>query len=421
MPAALRWGLMTPETRTAAPLPVMLVARVFAPFAAGYFLSYVFRTVNAVIAPDLVRDFGVTAGQLGLLTSTYFLTFAAAQLPLGMLLDRFGPQRVNVALLALAAAGALAFAWASSYPQLVAARAVIGLGVSGALMASFKAFTAWFPPRRLATVNGLLMAIGGLGALASTAPIESLLAHTTWRGVFNLLAAATLATGAAIAALVPSTARRAGPPESFAALVGGVAKVYRDAEFRRIGLACLMIQGGFLAVQGLWAGPWLADVAGLARGAVAQFLFWMALATTAGFAFFGNAADRFAHLGLDAPRLFRVAAVAATAALGLMASGVRTVALPACLLFAFAGTGLTLSYAILSRRFPLELVGRAHTAVNLMAFVGAFGLQWGLGLAIGLWAPEAGHHPPQAYAVSFGVLAAAQAAVLVPLFRRPRP
>jgi predicted MFS family arabinose efflux permease len=409
---------MNPEMRTAPPLPSVLLARVFLPFAGGYFLSYLYRTVNAVIAPDLVRDFGVDPGQLGLLTSTYFLSFAAAQLPLGVLLDRFGPRRVNVALLALAAAGALAFAMATSFTDLIGSRALIGLGVSGALMASLKAFTVWFPPSRLATVNGLLMAMGGLGALVASAPVEGMLRHTDWRGVFQLLAASTLVVAVAVALVVPRSRRESATTESFKSLIAGVGTVFRDGAFRRIGLVCLFAQGGFLAVQGLWIAPWLADVAGLPRPAVAQHLLWMALAATAGFLFFGNAADRFAHLGLDAFALFRLSAAATTIGLALLAAGLVQAALPVCLLYAFSSTGLALSYAILTQRFPLGLAGRAHTAVNLLPFAGAFVLQWGLGLVIGRWTPDAGRYPPEAYAVAFGGLAAAQVFVSLPLLRR---
>ena len=101
----------------------MTIARVFVPFALGYFLSYLLRVVNAVIAPDLVRDLGLTAADLGLLTSANFLAFAVAQLPLGILLDRFGPRRTEAVLLLFAALGAFLFSIAGSAPDLIAGRA----------------------------------------------------------------------------------------------------------------------------------------------------------------------------------------------------------------------------------------------------------------------------------------------------------
>ena len=279
-------------------LPLLLVARVFLPFAGGYFLSYLYRTVNAVIAADLVRDFGVTPGELGLLTSAYFLTLAAAQLPLGMMLDRFGPRRVNAALLAVCAGGAAVFAGATSFSGLLLGRALIGFGVAGALMSAFKAFAMWFPPTRLATVNGLLMAVGGLGAIAASAPVEALLRHTDWRGVFKLLAAASFVVSVLLLLIVPRAAPTGGKAESLAELVAGVRSVFRDRVFWRIGMVVLTAQAGFLAAQGLWMGPWLHDVAGLPRQEVAQYLLWSAFAVTAGFAVLRQCRGPFrAHAG----------------------------------------------------------------------------------------------------------------------------
>ena len=169
------------------PLRILLL-----PFAAAYFLSYFFRSANAVIGPELARELGLSAGDLGLLTSTYLLAFCLAQLPLGMLLDRFGARRVETTLLVLAAAGAALFAMADGMSGPALARAIIGLGVSACLMAAFKAFSQWYPPERQASLTGWMMTAGGLGALAATAPLEALLHITGWREIFVLLAVATL-------------------------------------------------------------------------------------------------------------------------------------------------------------------------------------------------------------------------------------
>ena len=143
---------------------------VFMPFAAGYFFSYFFRTVNAVVAPYLRQDIGLGPADLGLMSAAYFLTFAAFQIPLGLLLDRYGPRRVQGTLYCAAALGALLFAMADSLTTLVLARAMIGFGVSGGLMAALKAIVMWFPLNRVALVNGWYLACGGLGVLAATGP-----------------------------------------------------------------------------------------------------------------------------------------------------------------------------------------------------------------------------------------------------------
>lgn len=142
------------------------------PLAAGYFLSYLFRNVNGVVAGDIMRDLGTGAGALGLLTSVYFLTFAAAQLPVGVLLDRYGPRRVQSALLMCAAVGAGLCALDGGFAVLLLGRALIGLGTAGGLVAGLKASAVWFPRERLAAVNGAFIMCGGLGALAATWPVE---------------------------------------------------------------------------------------------------------------------------------------------------------------------------------------------------------------------------------------------------------
>src|ERR1700674_3881682 len=182
---------------------------VFMPFAAGYYLSYLFRVINAVVAKPLTDEMWLDAGQLGLLTAVYFLTFAAIQLPLGVALDRFGPRRVQTGLLMFAAVGALAFAEAPNYPTLVLGRGLIGLGVAGALMAGLKAIAEWFPRDRLALVNGIFIALGAAGAITATAPVEWMLTWTDWRGLFLMLSAVTAVTSILIFMVVLDPPRQA--------------------------------------------------------------------------------------------------------------------------------------------------------------------------------------------------------------------
>jgi len=175
--------------RTVDALPLKLLAAVWLPFSCGYFLSYAFRTINAIISQDLVQDLGIAPGQLGLLTAAYFFTFALVQIPLGVMLDRFGPRRIETVLLLFAAAGAVLFSIANGIELLVLARALIGVGVSACLMAALKAFVQWFPMSRIASLNGWLLACGGLGAFATSLPAEAALHYTDWRGLFAGIAA----------------------------------------------------------------------------------------------------------------------------------------------------------------------------------------------------------------------------------------
>jgi MFS family permease len=395
-------------------LPLRLLARVFAPFACGYYFSYFFRTVNAIIWPDLVRDIGVDANRLGLLTSAYFLAFAAFQLPLGVLLDRFGPRRVNASLLVVAACGALVFGASDSLAGLIAGRALIGLGVSGCLMASLKAFTLWFPMSRFATLNGWLFAAGGLGALSASAPVEALLRLTDWRGVFDGLAVLTFATAMLIFFVVPE--RDAGPAgASIRELVRGFGTIYRDPVFWRVAGVSMTGHAAFLATQGLWVAPWLRDVAGFDRPAVAGVLFAMAILTTIGFASTGTVSDSLAKRGVAPLGIFKVGAVASAILMGTFALGLTGAAAATWGLYAFLAPIATLSYAILTHRYDPALAGRVNTALNVLVFVSAFAAQWGIGAVVGLWAPEEGRYPLAAYTAAFGTVVALQAAALLPL------
>jgi MFS family permease len=177
---------------------------IFIPFAFGYFLSYLFRSVNAVIAPELISEFDLTASQLGLLTSVYFLTFASLQIPIGVFLDRFGSRRVNAALLILASIGAFIFSKADSFQALLLGRAFIGFGVAACLMSSIKIFSQWFPKEKLPEMTGRIMFIGGLGAISATAPIEFALTFTGWREIFGVLCILTILVSAIVFMVAPN-------------------------------------------------------------------------------------------------------------------------------------------------------------------------------------------------------------------------
>lgn len=261
--------------------------RIFLPFAAGYFLSYLFRVVNAVLAPDLAADIGVGPSALGLLTSVYFITFASFQLPLGILLDRYGPRKTEAVLLMFAGLGAFIFSQADSLTGLIVGRAFIGFGVSACLMASFKAYAVWFDRSKWPVINGFQMAAGGLGALAATSPVEWLVTITDWRTIFVLLTGLSVLIGVLVFTVVPE---KKGPPshESLTAQLGGIKEVFTSLKFWHVAPLVTLSQAAFLSIQGLWAGPWLRDVIGLERGAAASVLFWMAVTMICGFIGLGN-------------------------------------------------------------------------------------------------------------------------------------
>lgn len=399
-----------------------LLLVVFCPFAAGFYLSYFFRNVNAVISRDLARDFSLSSADLGFLTATYLLAFAAFQLPLGVLLDRYGPRRVLAALLCIAAAGALVFALAQDFVMLSVGRALIGLGVSGCLMGAIKAFTLWFPLSRLATLNGLYLAVGGLGGLSATAPAEAFLGPFGWRALFYVLATASVSVAALIFLLVPEKPLP-GHGQTLRAQIAGFGRIFSSVPFWRIALPLVVCHAVYQALQGLWLAPWLYDIAGYQRPAVATALLTTAIAYTAGSVFFGVSSDRLAVAGVSRMTTYKIGLVTSLAMFALLAAGV-TAGLPAILaVYAFTAISVSLAYALLTPIFPPEMTGRVITASNVMMFGTSFLFQWGIGAVLRLYPEVDGRYAAGAYATAFmilGVLQLAAIAWLLPM-RDSRP
>ena len=387
--------------------------RVFIPFALGYFLSYLYRVVNAVLAPDLASELGIGPSELGLLTAAYFITFAAFQLPLGVLLDRFGPRKIESFLLIFAAAGAFVFSRAESVSGLVIGRALIGFGVSACLMAAFKAFVLWFRQERLPLINGIQMAAGGFGALTATAPVEAALGVTDWRGVFFILSIITLAVAAAVFLVVPEKKIKQNG-DSIKEQLRGIIQVFSSLTFWRIAPLTVMSQAAFLAIQGLWSGPWLRDVAGFEREMIARVLLMIAAAMVTGFILMGAAAERLSRLGIK-PIVIAVAGMTAfMITQGLLTLEVTSWSHTLWVLFGIFGTTGIIPYAVLSQSFPLHLSGRVNTGVNLLVFIAAFSAQWGIGAIINLWpGTAAGGYAPAGYQAGFAMMLCLQAIALL--------
>jgi len=392
-------------------LPVRLVALVFVPFATGYFLSYFFRNVNAVIAKDLAHEFALAPSDLGLLTSAYFLTFGCAQLPLGVFLDRYGPRRVVATLLCVTALGAFVFGGAAGFGTLALGRALIGLGVSACLMGAIKAFTLWFPLSRLATITGWYIFIGGVGGLAATAPVEAALGAIGWRAMFYGLATASLAVAALIALCVPEKPLP-GAGATWGEQLRGTAYIMSRPLFWRIVLPFVITHGAYQALQGLWLGPWLTDVAGRARENAAGLLLVCATAYAIGSVAFGSFADRLAARGFSRLTLYKAGLVISFAAYVAIA---LNAALPLAALLATYGFTVmsgALVFALVTPHFTPAMSGRAITTVNFGMFNMSFAFQWGVGAVLRGFSVADGRYAPDGYAAALLGIAVLQVIAL---------
>jgi predicted MFS family arabinose efflux permease len=371
-------------------------AVVFSLFTAAYFISYFFRSANAVIAGDLSREMQLDAAQLGLMTSLFYAAFASMQLPLGIWLDRWGSRWVTPSLMWVGVLGAILFALAPSFVPLAIGRALIGVGMAGVLMGSLKIFSQWFSASRFATVSGLLLGFGGLGALVASSPLAWLNEAIGWRAVFGLGAAATALVATSIMLWTRNT-----PPE--VAWTGGqgtsgsLSTIFKDGRFWRMAPLAFFLAGVLMGFQGLWAGPYLFDVSGLDPLQAGNVILWMAVGLAAGFVCNGWLADRFGttRITVAMSLLFLLSQFALAARPDLL--WVR----PIYAIFGFAGA-INIMLATQARQiFPLYMTGKAVTAVNLFAIGGTFLLQWWMGLIINAFPVDAaGAYPPQAYSAA---------------------
>lgn len=384
-----------------------LTFSIFLPFVAGYFLSFLFRTISGSISPALATEFGLDAAQTGLLASVYFLVFAGAQIPVGILLDRYGPRRVHSVLLILAVGGATLFGSADGLIELLIGRALIGLGVSAALMAGLKAIVTWFPKERIAFMNGCMIMLGSLGAVAATAPTDWLLNWIGWRSLFEILTVATLATSAMVYFFVPKDDEN---PEIFGKSnsLPKLRAILTDPRFLRMAPLSATCIGSSWAMQSLWAASWLADVERLDRPSLVHQIFAMAIAVSIGALLLGTIADRLRRRGVTTEAL-----LGALGGLFILAEFALILRLPLpsivpWLTVSLMGAATVLSFAMIGEYFPKGAVARANGALNLFHFGWAFIVQYGIGLVVQQWPAQEGHYPTAAYQTAFGIVLALQ-------------
>jgi len=373
-------------------------------FASSYCLTYLYRSLPALISEPLVKDLGLTPGDLGILSATFFLTTAALQLPIGVWLDRYGPRRVQGLLMIGAVLGAVLCASTDNIVLLTMARALIGIGVAGGFLAGLKAITLWFPPERMALANSWFVMFGSLGACLATWPSAWVMAEIGWRGLFLLLASLTAISLLAILVLVPEKKRQ----QTDAGHVNPISilSIYRDAGFWRLAPLSALSIGSSWALQGLWAAPWFGIVEGIDRHTIVIYLFVMAAALAPSALLLGIAVHRLSRRGISVVSMFGfVTALGMCAELALILQLPLPPILP-WLAIAGIGTAMVLSFTILGQMFPSS--GRANAALHVFHLIAAFLVQSGIGFIIELWTPIESQFPAIAYQSAFAVVLAAQ-------------
>ena len=353
---------------------------IFLVFALGYFISTLLRAITATISPELINDFDLSAGELGLLGGGYFLGFASVQIPLGYLLDLKGPRKIVSYFLSLTIIGLILFALAQNFLTLLISRIIIGVGVGACLMGPLTAYRIWYQDETQQRANSWMLMVGAIGMLSSSLPVQFFLPIIGWRNIFLLLALITLVCIVLIIIFIPKWNSKSDQRNDDAKL----SVVWQNQFFRSVIPMGFFSTGGLFAIQTLWAGPWMIKVSGYTPEESAKGLFLIYFLMLSSFLIWGYFVPKFSKNVNDAIRLLKYGAPLSLLVLGaIIYLGPNTGSIHWAL-FIVSAVFLSLIQPAVGMAFSLSNAGKALTSYNLLIFIGAFFLQWIIGLIIDL-------------------------------------
>ncbi|WP_440910012.1 MFS transporter [Candidatus Pelagibacter sp.] len=353
---------------------------IFLVFALGYFISTLLRAITATISPELVNEFNLSAGELGLLGGGYFLGFASVQIPLGYMLDMRGPRKIVSYFLSLTIVGLLIFALAQNFLTLLVSRIIIGVGVGACLMGPLTAYRIWYQDETQQRANSWMLMVGAIGMLSSSLPVQFFLPIIGWRNIFLLLAFITLVCIILIIIFIPQWTSKGNQRNDDAKL----SIVWQNQFFRSVIPMGFFSTGGLFAIQTLWAGPWMIKVSGYTPEESAKGLFLIYFFMLLSFLIWGYFVPKFSKNVNDAIRLLKYGSPLSLLVLGVIIYlGPNTDSIHWAL-FIVSAVFLSLIQPAVGMAFSVSNAGKALTSYNLLIFIGAFFLQWIIGLIIDL-------------------------------------
>lgn len=360
----------------------------FSVLALIYILVYFYRVSLAVVAGDISRELNLSPAELGRLSGILFYVYAFAQIPLGPLIDRLGGRLIISLCGIVTTIGGALFAAASSLESAMAARILIGVGTASVLMATFTIFSHWFTKKEFGRVSSLMVAVGNLGNVIGTVPLAMAVGAVGWRTSFIVIAVlqglVTITVYSVVRDRPNVSAEEKGPgnipPLS---LLDAWKKIFGRRDFLLLGLLSFFWYGNYLAVQGLWGGPYLMEILHLSRTDAGSMLMY----TSVGFIVGSLSID------LLARKVFRSnkkTLLFGQSMLLLFMSGFLGwgESLPSVLRpFWFFIVGLAVSggvmiYPIIRNSFSVQIVGTALTSLNFFVLMGAAVTQHLMGVII---------------------------------------
>ena len=381
-------------------LPIKKAVLIFFVFACGYFLSCLLRAITATLSPLLTSEFNLLAGDLGLLAGGYFLGFASMQIPLGYLLDKHGPKKIVSSFLLIAIIGTAAFSLAQNFSGLLISRVLIGIGVSACLMGPLTGYRIWFADEYQQRANSWMLMIASTGFVFSTLPVQILLPIFGWRWIFGVITILIFLVIILTLLFIPSWKKD--EQSNKETNTGSLSDVWKNKFFISTIPLGLFNYGGIMAVQTLWAGPWMIRVAGYDPLQSATGLFWINTTMLIAFFVWGYILPKINNLGMDTMKLMKFGLPISYLSLLIIIVSGESAGATHFIVYIFTSIVLTLTQPAVAMRFPTSLAGKSLTSFNLLIFLGTFIMQWGIGLVIDL-CKFFGNNEIQSFQISFAV------------------
>lgn len=368
---------------------------------AHFFLSQFYRTSNAVIAPELIRDLSLNTQELGLLSASFFYGFALTQIPISVLLDKVGPRRLMTVLSLMGVVGAILFSVADSLGFGLIGRVLLGIGMACNLMGTFKLLTEWFEPLVFATLTGLVASIGTFGNMVAATPLVMLVEQFGWRLSFQLIAGINLILTLTLflvvrdrPALSTSQTTNDPPAISMKQAFSNLGLLFKNKNYWIISVATLVRYGTFAAFQALWAGPFLIEVMGYSAIRTGNLILLMNVGLIIGSPLWGALSDRVfkSRKGLVVFCLLMMAVISLALTTFSPETGEFIISF-VFFLFGLAASGGLLMYPHIKDLMPRDMSGAAMTGINFFNMLGPAVFLQGLGTLMQQLYPDASRGP----------------------------
>ena len=358
---------------------------IFCVFAFGFFISNLLRSITATLTPVLTSEFDLSAGNLGLLAGGYFLGFSLMQIPAGLLLDKYGPKKVVAYLLLIALVSTISFAFAKSFTGLLISRFFIGVGVAACLMGPLTGYRVWFEDKYQQRANSWMLMVASFGFVISTLPVQILLPMIGWRSIFLIISILILLSIVLILVFAPSWNNNVQNQNiQSAESTGRLSDVWKNKFFISLIPLAFLNYGGVQAIQTLWAGPWMLNVAGYSPLESATGLFWINITMLFAFMFWGYILPKFSSLGIDSMKIVKIGLPISYIVLFCIIIMGQKAGAMMFTLYILSSIVLSLTQPALALSFPQNLAGKSLTSLNVFIHSGTFFVQWGIGLLIDL-------------------------------------